>query len=204
MLPWLPDPVCSSEEDTEFLPFNEAIQKDTTESFRPSLRAATLDKDRAADAEQKDILVSAKVRTTAACIACDKPRCVYSKYMLTPRDIACVKCVAEEILYVCGSPLSTDPQFPWVARRSLTCESPVEITYYGSKKFSSICCFCCSPDSHVNLDLQRQYQTVFPISSKCEADGKAPLTRGQLKQPHKQKRRSEASITRLCFETKPN
>ena len=75
-LPWLPDPVCSSEEDTEFLPFNEAIQKDTTESFRPSLRAATLDEDRAADAEQKDILVSAKVRTTVACIACDKPRCV--------------------------------------------------------------------------------------------------------------------------------
>ena len=149
--------VCSSEEDTEFLPFNEVIQKDTTESFRPSLHAATLDEDRAADAEHRDILVSAKVRTTVTCIACDKPRCVYSKYALTPRDTAWVKCVAEEIFYVCGSPLSTDPQAPWVARQSLTCESPVEITFYGSKKFSNICCFCCNPDCYVKLELKQQY-----------------------------------------------
>ena len=139
VLPWLPDPIWSSQEDTEYLPFNEEIEQETTESFRPPLREAMLDEDRTSDAQHKDILISAKVRTTVSCIACDKPRCVYSKYALTPSAIAWVKTVAEEILYVCGSPLSTDPQAPWVVRRALMCESPVEITYYGSKKFSNIC-----------------------------------------------------------------
>ena len=200
-LPWLPDPIRSSEEDTEYLPFNEAVERETTESFRPSLREAVLDDDRTSDAQYKDILVSAKVRTTVCCIACDKPQCVYSKYALTPSAIAWVKTVAEEILYVCGSPLSTDPQAPWVVRRALTYESPVEITYYGSKKFSNLCCFCCNPDCYVNQELKQNYQTVLPICRTCESKEKLPVTRGKLKKPRQQKR-SEATYSITDFVSK--
>ena len=48
VLPSLPDPIQSSEEDTEYLPFSEAIEQESTESFRPSLCEAVLDEDQIA------------------------------------------------------------------------------------------------------------------------------------------------------------
>lgn len=196
-LPWLPDPTvdCAPTDSASkgkevYLPFGEVANKDTIEEWRPSLQQNALSEDSAFDSKNKAVLVAAKVRTTVTCTGCDKPRCVYSQSAITLHQIGQIHDIAEDIFYVCGSPLSPNPNCPYVIRRALTCEFPVEVQFYSSKKFSSICSYCCSKDCYVVQELKEQHQTVLPICRECEKAGKTAFVRGKL-----QRKRPSAQST---------
>ena len=97
LLPWLPDPTPESDNAEEYLPFADVICVETTEKYCPSLLSQTaLDEDSAADAQNRQLLVSTKVHTTVTCTGCDKPCCVYSRHVMTSEEIAYVRDIAED------------------------------------------------------------------------------------------------------------
>lgn len=54
------------------------------------------------------ILIAQNVRSTVTCTECGKPRCVYSKLKLTPRDVRALKHTIEKYDYTCGAILAPE------------------------------------------------------------------------------------------------
>ncbi|CAG2233893.1 unnamed protein product [Mytilus edulis] len=54
------------------------------------------------------ILFAQNVRSTVTCLECDKPRCVYSKLKLTPRDVRALKHTIDKYDYTCGAILAPE------------------------------------------------------------------------------------------------
>ena len=72
-------------------------------------------------------------RVFIPCSECGKRRVVYAAKRLTSREETSLQRVQEELQYTCGSPLL--PSGPLsdvlVVREGITCERPMESTYYS-------------------------------------------------------------------------
>ena len=82
----------------------------------------------------------------------------------------------ENNLYVCGSPIFPEGR-PFAGelriRTSLTCESPIERSYY-SNKTPPICAYCGDKDCYVPQALKEKYKIVLPMCTSCTNKQFAP------------------------------
>ena len=106
---------------------------------------------------------------------------MYSRYVLTPAQLKEISCLECETWYTCGSPLSPSEDPSFVVREGITCSSAIEFSYYSCKRFKNVCAHCGNDDCSVDTALKGQYQTVLPICSDCESNGKKAITRGEYK-----------------------
>ena len=106
---------------------------------------------KAADIENKKLLIASKVRGVIVCVECNKPRCVYAASTLSYQEKTLLKQAKDTNVYTCGSELFT-PNTPLhgtvVCRQALTCTHPMEAQYYSSScpTFPPVCWYCASPE----------------------------------------------------------
>ena len=171
-LKWLPDPMLDASGE-HFLPFQEALNRNTNESDRPTLKTNSNAKDgkksskssatkKSATRNLQTALLSEEqcqslqgdpavytaqnAHTVVNCIECQKPRVVYSKSKLTERQAMQCTLMMSEYDYCCGSPICP-PKHPLMGkvftRLTITCKSSIEHSYYGSDLGRKDVCCIC-------------------------------------------------------------
>ncbi len=184
---WLPDPTLTSDK-AHFKTFEELYGQETTSADCPS---AALQRER--EKEPSAFFTGAKVRGLAPCLACDKPRCLYSEKQSTYTESKDIVLLAiESNFYVCGSPLFPDshPLFESIrVRTSVTCESPIERCYYSNKtlKLPPLCAHCGEKECSILSEFQERYKQVLPICVGCCSKKLKPITYMPIKVGTKRK-----------------
>lgn len=127
--------------------FEQVSGTETTDMHRPSLGDVTLES--LADKNNKQLLLSSKVRAVIQCTECQKPRCIYVASKPTVPQLRAITRVKEELGYMCGSQLFDDKhEFHSlvITRQAIGCSSHVETVYYSSTTVSfPDCCFIVEP-----------------------------------------------------------
>ena len=125
--------------------FQDVFGKTTLEADRPSILQS-----KQREEHPSSNYTAAKVRATVECLACDKPRCVYSEKTLTYKENKHIVTLAAEVnFYVCGSPPIPDSH-PLAKdiyiRTSLSCIERADYSSSTALKFPSICAHCANKD----------------------------------------------------------
>ena len=166
---WLPDPTLTPDK-AHFKKFGDLYGQDTKDSDCPSQNIL-----REREQEPSSLFTAAKVRGVAHCLACDKPRCLFSeKQVVYTENQATVNLAIESNFSVCGSPIFPEnhPLFECIRiRTSVTCEAPIERAYYSNKtlKLPPLCVHCGEKECSIPSELQQQFKllVVLPICSGC-------------------------------------
>ena len=182
-LSYLPDPIADGE---HYKPFEEVYGTLTSEKDRPSLRS---------DAEKRGHGIpfspnAQTARRSVLCSECLKPRVIYAQHKLSHLDQSVLDRVFDSFLYSCGSSLSGLEEeihssdhhsvknlFSRVyARENLTCEAPIEIPYYSSEMFVSVC-------THCGCAWTGTEEGRYPLCDYCKQQGHhSPLLKRKRKQ----------------------
>ncbi|CAB4382673.1 unnamed protein product [Rhizophagus irregularis] len=100
------------------------------------------------------MLVAARVRDFALCTSCTKLRCIFSKYVLRESDSEILQTAMETFAYTCGSPIVPENHALYnkvFVRMNLTCDLPIEQTYYSCRiEHSQVCYYCGEEDNLIN------------------------------------------------------
>ena len=168
--------------------FEELHGQDTTGIDCPSTALQ-----RRKEPEPSTFFTAAKVRAVAHCLACDKPRCIYSEKLSTYIENKNIVVLAiESNFYVYGSPLFPDshPLFEFIrVRTNVACESPIERSYYSNKslRLPPLCAHCGQKQCSIPLDLQQKFKQVLPICDTCCSKKLKPITYTPIKLGTKRK-----------------
>ena len=98
----------------------------------------------------------------------------------------------ESNVYVCGSPLFPE-HHPLLdklrIRTNLTCQSPIERSYYSNKTLHlpSVCAHCGEKECTVPQEMQERYKVVLPTCQFCTNKGLNPITYMPIKVGTKRK-----------------
>ena len=123
---------------------------------------------------------SSKYFGAVMCGECQKPRCIYSATKLSDAEANAVEQVKDSNVYTCGSELlSQDLASAVIVRIGITCQSPIETTYYTATHvhFPDACYYCGETDADHLLDdpyikeLKQQFATVRPLCRQCRNAG---------------------------------
>ncbi|VDI28053.1 Hypothetical predicted protein [Mytilus galloprovincialis] len=129
------------------------------------------------------ILFAQNVRSTVTCTECDKPRCVYSKLKLTPRDVRALKHTIDKYYYTCGAILPPEGDVlhgKAFERLQMSCTTHIEFAYYGSSVGRLyLCVQCPSPDTTTDPELLKKFKIVLPVCKAC-IDRKKQIQRNIL------------------------
>jgi hypothetical protein len=184
---WLPDPLLTVDK-SHYKPFEQLFGQETSECDRPSL-VVTKEKEQ----EPSSLFTGAKVRGVVECLACDKPRCIFAEKQSTyTQNEEVLTFAVENNLYVCGSPIFPESH-PLAAelriRTSLTCQTPIERSYYSNKalKLPPICAHCGEKDCFVPQALKETYKIILPICASCTSKQLNPITFMKIKTGEKRK-----------------
>jgi len=173
---WLPDPTFTTDK-SHYKTFQELYGTDTDDTDCPS---TALRQER--EKEPSSLFTAAKVRGVAPCLACDKPRCLYCDQHTTYKENRAIVTLAiESNFYICGSPIfpESHPLFELIrVRTSVTCNSPIERSYYSNKSLQlpPLCVHCGEKDCSVPAAYQQRFKQVLPICSSCHGKKLEPLT----------------------------
>ena len=184
---WLPDPLLTADK-SHYKPFEEVFGHETSECDRPSL-AVTREREQ----EPSSLFTGANVRGVVECLACDKPRCVFAEKLSTyTQNKVLLTFAVENNLYICGSPIFPEDHPLAVElriRTSLTCQSPIERSYYSNKtlRLPPVCAHCGEKDCHVPQALKEKYKIVLPICTPCVNKQLEPITFLKIKTGEKRK-----------------
>ncbi|PKY34602.1 hypothetical protein RhiirB3_499282, partial [Rhizophagus irregularis] len=172
---FLPDPVPSRDNPDRYETFANLYGKFTTEKFRPSL----INLNSKAELAPSNILISAKIRGYIKCKSCGKTRCLYSELKLTEQEKQDLESALQTYTYSCGSPIFPDDHSlaqKVFVRVQISCDSPIELLYYTSKKAGNIpiCYWCGANNDFVTVpqNLQENFKLVYPLCSSCNENGK--------------------------------
>ena len=159
--------------------YSELYGQPPSEADRPS-SVVTSDA-KAADIENKKLLIASKVRGVIVCVECNKPRCVYAASTLSYQKKTLLKLAKDTNIYTCGSelfPPNTPLHGTIVCRQALTCTHSMEAPYYSSSctTFPPVCWYCASPeemlaDDELVQDLRsvcRSSSNLFPVPIRWE------------------------------------
>ena len=194
-LHWLPDPTLSDNK-AHFKIFQDLYGQETNDNDCPSSILI-----REKEQEPSTLFTAVKVRGLAQCMACDKPRCLYSEKQSTyteNRNI--VNLAIENNLYICGSPIFPESHSLSQCiqvRSSITCNSPIERSYYSNKTLHlpPVCVHCGERNCSVPEELLVKLKLVLPICNGCIPNNLQPIT-SKLEQ-------SESELTNIiAFHTK--
>jgi hypothetical protein len=173
-----PDPVPTTD-GKKYKSFEELYGQETTEEYRPSLNETKKSKN---EMGFKSSAQNCKnVGTLVQCGECDKWRVIYSKSKLSSEDEEELTRFLDGIQYTCGDTLynlasSTNIQdsnstndsmkrlFSIVkVNNALTCNSPIEVSYYSSGLFKEVLCFNCGVECEEHIN----YGEYFPYCEEC-------------------------------------
>ena len=113
--------------------YSELYGQPPSEADRPS-SVVTSDA-KAANIENKKLLIASKVRGVILCVECNKPRCVYAASTLSYQEKTLLKQAKDTNVYTCGSelfPPNTPLNGTIVCQQALTFTHPMEAQYYSS------------------------------------------------------------------------
>ena len=103
--------------------------------------------------------------------------------------------IIDEWDYSCGSPLIPEDHALYnvlFVREKITCESPIELAYYSSRKnFTSICYWCGYDQGLVDIPtyMTSKYKFVFPLCNICQAADKNFFGRIEIKTNSRKRKR---------------
>ncbi|CAB4375468.1 unnamed protein product [Rhizophagus irregularis] len=91
-----------------------------------------------------------------------------------------LKLVLQTYTYTCGSPIFPDDHNlaqEIFVRVQISCDSPIELLYYSSKKVGNIpICYWCGANSDfviVPQNLQEKFKLIYPLCNICNESGKS-------------------------------
>src|SRR5688500_17312108 len=119
------------------------------------------------------IFANTKVRNIIQCFQCGKFRCLYSEKALTNIQQSLFKCIIDDWDYSCGSSLVSKGHELYnvlFVREKISCESPIELAYYSSRKHNPSICYWCGCDQElleVPTSMTLKYKFVFPMCNVC-------------------------------------
>src|ERR1051325_5829333 len=120
--------------------FKSVYGTETTELHRPTLIAAMLN----AEWAPSNIFTNTKVRNIIQCFQCGKFRCFYSEKALTNMQQSSFKRIVDDWDYSCGSSLVPESHELYnflFAREKISCELPIELAYFSSRKNNPSVCY---------------------------------------------------------------
>jgi hypothetical protein len=146
------------------------------------------------------VLTNTNVRNIIQCFQCGKFRCLYSEKALTAMQKSQFQHIINDWDYSCGSPLAPEDHALYnilFAREKISCESPIELAYYSSRKNHTPVCYWCGYDQElvdIPTHMTSKYKFVFPLCNICQTAGKDFFGRIEIKvNTRKRKRNSNDS-----------
>ncbi|CAB4376372.1 unnamed protein product [Rhizophagus irregularis] len=180
-LSFLPDPIPSQD---HYATFQDVYGTETTEKYRPTYMKSQA----SAEPIPKSILVVSKIRGYINCEDCGKRRCVYSEKSLTHEEQEDFQQVLDSYSYSCGAPVFPDDHYLKeliFVRTQISCDSPIEILYYSSRKSGNypICYYCGESEDLVTppQSLRERFKQIYPLCEECHQNRKEFYTKGEVK-----------------------
>ena len=150
----IPDPVPDSD-GLHYKPFEDLYAKSTTEQHRPSLQVDSKHRKSHGIPFSPSAQTARTVSQIVMCSECLRPRVIYAQKKLSFQEVLQVERILEDVYFTCGSSLqdidsshgvgsTTDSQLlsKVSVRANLTCNDPVEISFYSSESFPDVCVHC--------------------------------------------------------------
>ena len=204
-LHFLPQPQAKGD---HYVSFDELYGVPTTEKDRPSLKNVQC-KGAHGIPFSPNNQTARNVSECVMCGECLRPRVLHSKHKISFKDQKVLLQTLEDILFSCGASFkevspSIQPEdrseaassiFNCVfVRENLSCEMPVEVTYFSSESFVDICVHCaCINSTQAALTLLIRFVQFVWKMAKIRSSNE----RGQCsKDPHLQARRG---VCKPCF-----
>lgn len=131
--------------------------------------------------------INTKIRRVVSCEHCNKIRCIYSNSALTENEEIQLQTTLDGLCYTCGSQLLPEDHelSKYLSvRLNITCDSPIESTYFSCrlKKFD-ICYWCGESEDLIEPSdkLKDEWKTIYPLCAFCKENGKTWYKRAQKK-----------------------
>ncbi|EXX66412.1 hypothetical protein RirG_124050 [Rhizophagus irregularis DAOM 197198w] len=183
-LNFLPDPIPSRDNTDHYMPFERVYGTETTEEYRLTYMQTQAN----AEPISKSILIGGKIRFYINCEDCRKRRCVYSDKSLNNEEQEDYQQALESYSYSCGAPIFPDDHYlseVVFVRTRISCDSPIEILYYSSRKSGNypICYYCGESESLVapSQSLKERFKQIYPLCEGCQGNEKEFYTKGEIK-----------------------
>ena len=134
------------------------------------------------DEINKPLLVKEKARSLVPCVSCLKPRVIYADAKTFKQEQRNISTHIEVLHYTCGSPLFPEEHrlhSSIVVKLMTSCSDNIEISYYSSEKFASICIYCANSENLMDIseDINKNYRKVYPLHTSCSIGKKKFFTR---------------------------
>jgi len=132
------------------------------------------------------------IRRFVSCTICNKPRCIFSKNMLSDNEKISLEILLDNMIYICGSPITLETHNLYekvYIRQKIHCNSPIEAVYYSCRRLKTeiICYYCGENDELLGPDdnLKKKFATIYPFCQTCKSKGHNWPTRGKIKVSNK-------------------
>lgn len=131
--------------------------------------------------------INTKIRRTITCEYCGKMRCIYSNVTLTNDEETKLQATLDGLSYSCGSQLLPEDHElseRLSVRLNLTCDSPIESTYFSWRlKRFDICYWCGESKNLIEPSdiLKSEWKTIYPLCLFCKNNGKTWYKRAPKK-----------------------
>ena len=136
----------------------------------------------------KSVLVVSKIRGYINCENCGKRRCVYSDKSLTCNEQEDYQQALDSYSYSCGAPIFPDDhnlKEVVFVRTRISCDSPIEILYYSSRKSGnySICYYCGEKEDLITppQSLKDRFKQIYPLCEGYQENRKVFYAKGEIK-----------------------
>ena len=179
-LHYIPDPI---RECDVYKPFSEVYGTETTEKDRPTLQSSA-EKCGHGMPFNPSGQFAHNVGKTLHCAECNRPRVMYAARKVRFQDQLKLESVLDDIIYTCEMDLQecipadiadTEKQQHILnsvfVRQNMSCDSRIEIPYFSSECFASICIYC---GSEQNIVPASETEGMYPICSSCKSDPSKP------------------------------
>ncbi|CAB4382038.1 unnamed protein product [Rhizophagus irregularis] len=186
-LSFLPDPIPSQDNTDHYATFQDVYRTETsqtTEKYRPTYIQSRAN----AKPIPKSILVVRKIHSYINCEDCGKCHCIYSDKSLTCKEQQDYQQALDLYSYSCDAPIFPDDYYlkeTVFVHIRISCNSPIEILYYSSRKSGNypICYYCGESEDLVITpqSLKERYKQIYPLCEGCRIMEKNSILKERLK-----------------------
>ena len=165
----LPDPVPVGE---HYKSFDELYGTNTTEEHRPSLKESKVKSHGMPFSPTAQY--AKNINLVVTCSDCDKPRVCYAQKKIDAKQKSKIERELEDVDYSCGSSfdsiddLEKSPLRFIHVRKNLSCNSLIEVPYYGTKNVD-VCIHCGGSESLLNES------GYYPLCNNCSKSSKKKI-----------------------------
>ena len=156
-----------------YKPFSEVYRTETTEKDRPSLQSSA-EKQCHGMPFNPSAQFARNVAKTLDCTECNRPRVMYAACKVRFEDLLKLEKLLDDVICTCGMDLQecipvdiTDDEKQnhilsrVFVRQNLNCDSRIEVPYFSSECFASVCIYCGSVQ---NLVPASETEGMYPFA----------------------------------------